>query len=674
MRFARKASLIAGLVAVVIPGSAVIGQENPAVTAAPSQNLPPLPNPHSTTPRQASRANQTNPTTVTADAVIMNSRSFGIPFNIDAAGTLPAEVQLLVSRGDSKWQLLDRKPPQVRQFQFQGTDDGLFWFATRTVDSLGNPFPKGPLKPQLKVFIDTTKPDVSLQVEADASGRVDVAIQMNDATPAKNVRLHYVTDVVREWQIVDVRPMLATGKLSFFPKHHWQQLSLQTIVVDSAGNRTTQSRLIQRPRVAKSADPRLTAKQPAVSDDDPLMEASSGPGDHNTSAKLVQTTTGQLRPSLPGYRVDASGLPIRGMPAQMTPNGLQLTPHNQLTFGPPSLINSSAEYPSANTTGSPRDSAAASSIFSLNGPTPAAGGQAAGSQAWTESDKSPPRTPGEAMRPLTDKSAVTQWTSSSEGQPLQKPDSAVIEAYKARRLSEIESNEAHGRGRVPVRYSDSERFSLEYELQAIAASGVEAVELYGSTTGGKTWSLWGSDPDRATPFDIETKGEGVFGYRVVVVGQNGLASPRPLDGEVPDIIVVVDKTEPKVRVTSAQYGAGDRTGSLVIGYEASDENLVKRPVALSFSDKVGGPWTTIAAGLRNDGMYVWPADPELPRQIYLRIDVKDLAGNIGTYVLEEPIETQGLAPRARIRGFQSLSGNSIELDAQTAERPRASFK
>ncbi len=236
-------------------------------------------------------------------------------------------------------------------------------------------------------------------------------------------------------------------------------------------------------------------------------------------------------------------------------------------------------------------------------------------------------------------------------------------------------NEEIWGGQVPVRYSDSERFSLAYELEAIGANGAEAVELYGSTTGGKTWMLWGADPDRTTPFDIETKDEGVFGYRIVVVGRNGLASPRPLAGDVPDIVIVVDKTEPKVRITSAQYGEGDRTGSLVIGYEASDENLMKRPVSLSFSDSVAGPWTTIAAGLRNEGMYVWPADPNMPRLIYLRIDVKDQAGNVGTYVLQQAIETQGLAPRARIRGFRSLSGNEpAGQDEQTATRPKATFK
>jgi hypothetical protein len=229
-------------------------------------------------------------------------------------------------------------------------------------------------------------------------------------------------------------------------------------------------------------------------------------------------------------------------------------------------------------------------------------------------------------------------------------------------------------GRTPVRFSDSERFSLDYELEAVGIRGVEAIELYGSLDG-RTWTLWGRDPDRISPFDIETKEQGKFGFRIVVIGQNGLASPRPMAGEAPDIIVVVDKQTPVVRITGARYGEGDRVGSLVIQYECADENLMTRPVSLSFSESLQGPWTTIVAGLRNDGDYVWPADPQLPPQLFLRIDAKDKAGNVGTHILDQPIDTQGMAPRARIRGFQSLSGAAPwNRGEQTANRPRASFK
>ena len=46
----------------------------------------------------------------------------------------------------------------------------------------------------------------------------------------------------------------------------------------------------------------------------------------------------------------------------------------------------------------------------------------------------------------------------------------------------------------------------------------------------------------------------------------------------------------------------------------------------------------------------------------------DQSGNVGTYILDQPIDTQGLAPRARIRGFQPLSENPPANAGQTALR------
>ena len=283
------------------------------------------------------------------------------------------------------------------------------------------------------------------------------------------------------------------------------------------------------------------------------------------------------------------------------------------------------------------------------------------------------RTLAEALRPITSDSStqnlnapssspapspeVIPTPKPSELAPSEKPEETRL--YRAER-AELRSREDQLRydraqlaRTVPFRYSNSNRFSLEYELEAVGASGVESVELYGSVDAGRTWKRWGADPDRKSPFDIETKGEGIFSFQIVVLGNNGLASPRPLPGDAPDIAVVVDQTIPRTRITSARYGEGDRTGSLIIRYECSDDNLMSRPVAIAFSDSMDGPWTTIAAGLRNDGLYVWPADPKLPPKIYLRVDAKDQAGTPGSYLLDQPIATGGLAPRARILGFRS---------------------
>jgi hypothetical protein len=294
------------------------------------------------------------------------------------------------------------------------------------------------------------------------------------------------------------------------------------------------------------------------------------------------------------------------------------------------------------------------------------------------------RTVAEAMRPLEPKSAdldrqrtatQAQIQAQAQAQPKKNPIDVDSPAYRAMRQSQAAYDQALLADRSVVRYSDSERFSLDYELEAVGAGGAEAVELYGSTNAGQTWKRWGNDPDLVSPFDIETKGEGTFAFKIVVISRNGLASPRPLSGETPDIVVIVDKSSPDIKITDVKYGEGERTGSLVIRYDCKDPNLMQRPISLSFSDSPSGPWTTIAAGLRNEGDYVWPGDPELPRQIYLRIDAKDRAGNNGTYLLAEPIDSQGLAPRARIRGFRSLSERGFaEPHDQTAGRPSGTFK
>ena len=59
--------------------------------------------------------------------------------------------------------------------------DGVFWFATRTMDARGQAHPAGPVKAQLKVFVDTGKPDLSLNADADGSGNVEAVLAVNDA-------------------------------------------------------------------------------------------------------------------------------------------------------------------------------------------------------------------------------------------------------------------------------------------------------------------------------------------------------------------------------------------------------------------------------------------------------------------------------------------------------------
>lgn len=711
------------------------------------------------------------------DCFILGARAFTIPFTVDAGGTQPIEVHLFVSRGDSsgvpdQWNLLARKRPDVavKEFQFTAPEDGEFWFATRTIDAHGNPHPSGAIQSQLKVFVDTTKPLVNFNADADASGRVDATLRINDATPLKNLQLRYVTDNVNQWQKVDIDRLPPDGVLHFTPADEWTQLSLQLVATDTPGNQCVVSQLLRRPRLADAMASRYAAAPIGGSIDavpipyrietsqvgaQPGVDAQTVAGpvikldrhnrppvqNHAVAGGFNQNPTGAVssafggfrgvgrprqratavaqspaathaigpglatrqlngQPRVPQSKVAQSPIPQQGvapLPQRLTPtppnsavdlNRLFQTPAKSRRpgavsaprgFGPPSIYGGlpPAQRLTQNVLPPPATPEEISNGFGLNSPaqTRASSADSKMTETAEKADRPPTRarTAAEAMRPLSEQSAVPVSKAPEQiSAPKAQPDPQA-DRYKAKRLTPTDSGIAMVR--APVRYSDSERFSLAYELEAVGSYGVEAIELYGSLDGGRSWKLWGKDPDRVSPFDIETKEQGVFGFRIVVVGRNGLASPRPQAGESPDIMVVVDKVQPTVRITGAQYGEGDRIGSLVINYEVADANLTKRPIALSFSDDRQGPWTTIAAGLRNDGDYVWPADPELPRKLFLRIDATDQAGNVGTYVLDQPIDVQGLAPRARIRGFQSLTGNEPPpTDSQTAKRPAAAFK
>ncbi|WP_442507853.1 hypothetical protein SH528x_006792 [Novipirellula sp. SH528] len=755
---------------------------------------------------------------------VLNSRSFKIPFNVDTAGSRPVEVRLYVNRGgNSGWEHLDSKPPTIREFAFSSDEDGVFLFATQTLDSSGSSHPAGPIHPQLKVIVDTTGPLMTLHADGDADGTVRCSMNIEDATAISDTRIYYASDVESQWRLIPVKPAGADRSFTFLPKEDWRQLSIHVTAVDSAGNQTAQMKRLQRPRlaalptnrfaasdnrdshvpnVAPFAKPQLKAIsvqhrtaslppsstnlyiRPAESDptngsspiikldrkkpetdvpkiaanygslrsDSPLNQFRGHTPSSETQHAFAQTPLTGTPPSTPTQRriIPPANVPVLTAPAVptipvaprrvSTPPSLQAQPSLQ----PQPSLQTQPNPPAASgfvlpqTTSVPRNpvrgqvAGQVGNAFPLPRyaqrpgmielPQPAtpeqvssdfgtvdrkssqqkfSGGPSLFAPATGSVDTSPPssnstaaarpKTPAEAMRPIAKSELAKNDRPIRPAPPEKRPAAAVVrreqtqtkpvaspttesDRYSAQRALQSRIDSATFGGRVPTRFSDSNQFSLEYELEAVGLVGVESVELYGSTDGGKSWKFWGQDPDNASPFDIETKEEGVFGFRIVVVSSNGLTSPRPQAGESPDIVVVVDQSKPMVRISGAQYGEGDRTGSLVIRYECDDANLMTRPITLSFSDDVEGPWTTIAAGLRNDGDYVWPADPQLPRQLYLRIDATDNAGNMGSYILDRPIDTQGLAPRARIRGFQPISNFPLPTDNEhTAARSQSTY-
>jgi hypothetical protein len=201
-------------------------------------------------------------------------------------------------------------------------------------------------------------------------------------------------------------------------------------------------------------------------------------------------------------------------------------------------------------------------------------------------------------------------------------------------------------------HSSSKSFELDYAIVNDPGSPIASIELWGTLDQGKTWERWGVDADRESPFDIEVDTEGLFGFRMVIVGSNGLASRRPLPGDSADAWIYVDNTMPRARILSALAGKGSDAGSLVIEYQAIDDHFIDRPISLFYSETMQGPWVPITQGAKNQGRFAWSGESHIPEKVFLKLQATDAAGNVGEHVLDLPVDVQSAAPRGKIQGFR----------------------
>lgn len=206
---------------------------------------------------------------------------------------------------------------------------------------------------------------------------------------------------------------------------------------------------------------------------------------------------------------------------------------------------------------------------------------------------------------------------------------------------------------VRPRMINSRLFQLEYDVSGAGSAGVSRVELWGTRDGGKTWTSFALDDDNRSPLWVKINEEGLYGFRVAVRAANGQGGEPPRSGDAPQIVLGVDFTPPTARIAAVQPVAG-RPGQLMIAWEAVDALLAERPISLSYSPYASGPWTPIASGLENKGGYVWTAPEGAPDRIFIRLDVRDEAGNVASVETSGPISLERELPTARIRDVRPV--------------------
>jgi hypothetical protein len=184
----------------------------------------------------------------------------------------------------------------------------------------------------------------------------------------------------------------------------------------------------------------------------------------------------------------------------------------------------------------------------------------------------------------------------------------------------------------PVQFVNSTELTLEYQLDRVGPSGVGKVVLYMTEDDGQTWHDFADDPLAASTVRggryqrrIELPSEGLFGFRLVVLSKVGLGEPPPKPGDPPEMRVEVDLTAPKAKL----YCQPDpqHENALLLHWEATDKNLTAAPVSLEWAKGPEGPWREIKSGLPADGSYSWKVTPDIPVWVYLRLRVRDAAGN-----------------------------------------------
>lgn len=239
---------------------------------------------------------------------------------------------------------------------------------------------------------------------------------------------------------------------------------------------------------------------------------------------------------------------------------------------------------------------------------------------------------------------AAQPVSQPVSQPVDQPKEAVVTASPLD-FTVVPSGER-------ARMVNVRNFELEYELESVGSSGVSKVELWGTRDGGRTWQVFGVDTDNQSPLNVKVDHEGVYGFRIAVVSGSGLGGQPPAEGDLADLWIGVDLTKPVGTLSGAE--PSDDGSELVITWDAGDDALDVRPITLSFSEAARGPWTPIASGLENTGSYTWHIEGKVPALVYLRLEIRDEAGNVTTIDRPEPVSLDRSRPEGRIRGVKPV--------------------
>ncbi|MCA9239415.1 MAG: hypothetical protein KDA37_04415 [Planctomycetales bacterium] len=521
---------------------------------------------------------------------------FQIPF-APPADVYPraVEVQLYVSDdGGRNWNLISRADPGQKHFTFRAPRDGDYWFSVRTLNEAGQVTPTTRPRPELHVVVDTVAPKMKLRTWRSDSGELHAAWELNEPNlRGDSLKLMYNTGGTNErWQPITISPApTVPGQAAGERETTWQAVAeadkyfVRAEVTDQAGNTfVTEQEVVSCSQLAATPQ-----QSPA-----PVEELSA-----------------------PAPEIIATAEPATQTWSPESPGDVGATP-------PPAMANT---FPASST---PQASNVPAGLASQQ------------NQTAVSTEELPPPTAAAPTTSLVSNAPMSPPVANIQSATAElTPPGNVSGAPDPITLAGLPEG-------VRPRMVNSRRFELEYDVESVGPTGIGRVELWGTRTGGQSWLNFGAPPDQRNPLQVTVDGEGIYGFRIVVYSGSGLGGIPPKRGDLPDVWLGVDLTSPDAKILSAEQGTDSRAGELLVSWEASDRLLADRPISLSFSSQPEGPWSTLAASLPNTGAYVWRLDNRVPDIVYLRMEVRDEAGNVQTVDYGQPISIYRQRPAGRI--------------------------
>jgi hypothetical protein len=250
----------------------------------------------------------------------------------------------------------------------------------------------------------------------------------------------------------------------------------------------------------------------------------------------------------------------------------------------------------------------------------------------------PVGTAGVLVDPAAPPSTRTLLASSTAGLPTQAATDQPLE-YRGR----------------PLQLSRSRRFAWDYELPAERpASGRVRVELWSTRDAGVSWQRTAVDNDTQSPIDVVLPAAGLYGFRLEVVLDVPDSGTGPRPGDPAESWIGVDEEPPHVELLGVRKAAEAEGNAILVRYTSRDQLAAPQTARLMFSPNADGPWATIATGLANQGEHRWQPDRNTPTRVYLRIEVSDAAGNVGSVTSPQPVALATARVVGRLGGLRTL--------------------